>query len=71
MEYGLPDISTEGISQMKLASVQQEATTSVMKNAMDQSEMQASMLTQMMGQITQTQELSLNPNLGGNVNIRF
>lgn len=70
-DYELPDISTEGISNMRLAEVQMEAGVSGLKGAMDLFETQATMMTQMMQNITNAQMLSVNPNVGGNINIRF
>ncbi|WP_353093834.1 YjfB family protein [Tissierella praeacuta] len=57
-----------GLSQMKVA---EEAGISVMKMAMDTSEVQAVKLTQMLDVNTKIMEQSVNPNLGKAIDIRL
>lgn len=58
-------------SVMKHSAIQQQVSLSVMKIAMDAAKGQAVDLTQMLEQTTKAMELSVNPNLGGNVDIRL
>lgn len=55
-----------GLSQMKVA---QEASMSVMKMAMDSAEAQAIDLTQMLEVSTKMMEQSINPHIGGSIDI--
>ena len=56
------------LSQMKVA---QQASISVMKMVMDTSKVQAIDLTQMLEANIKIMEGSINPNLGGNIDIRL
>lgn len=58
-------------SVMKHSAIQQQVSLSVMKIAMDAAKGQAVDLTQMLEQATKAMELSVNPNLGGKVDIRL
>lgn len=55
-----------GLSQMKVA---QEASVSVLKMAMDSMKGQSVDLTQMLEVNTKMMEQSVNPNIGGNIDI--
>lgn len=57
-----------GLSQMKLA---QQASVSIMKMAMDTTKVQAVDLTQMLEVNTKIMEQSINPHMGGNIDIRL
>lgn len=57
-----------GLSQMK---IQQEASMSVMKMAMDSAKGQANDMTKMLEANTKMMEQSVNPNLGGNLDIKL
>ena len=57
-----------GLSQMKL---QQEVSTSVMKMAMDQGTSQVADLTKMLDANTKMMEQSVNPHVGGNLDIKL
>lgn len=57
-----------GLSQMKIA---QQASVSVLKMAMDTAKVQAIDLTKMLEENTKIMEQSVNPNLGGNIDIRL
>lgn len=56
------------LSQMKVA---QEASMSVLKMAMDTAEVQVVDLTKMLEVNTKIMETSINPQLGGNIDIRL
>ena len=56
------------LSQMKVA---QQASISVMKMAMDTVEVQAIDITQMLEANTRIMEQSINPNLGGTIDIKL
>ncbi|NLM07184.1 MAG: putative motility protein [Tissierellia bacterium] len=61
------------ISAMRLADVHMKAGVLVLKKAMDQSEIQQNMLASIMSQslaVTQAMERSVNPHLGGNIDVR-
>ena len=58
-------------SAMKYSAIQQQVSLSVMKIAMDAAKGQAIDLTQMLQHTTKAMELSVNPNLGGNIDIRI
>jgi hypothetical protein len=58
-------------SVMKQTGIKQQANISVMKMAMDQAKIQATDLTQMLQQTTKAMELSINPGLGRNVDIKL
>ncbi|MCT4619786.1 MAG: YjfB family protein [Marinisporobacter sp.] len=51
--------------------VQQQASLSVMKKAMDTSENNGKALTEMINTSTKTMELSVNPHLGGNLDLKL
>lgn len=53
------------------SSIQQQASLLVLKLSMDSAKVQATDLTQMLQQSTKAMELSVNPHLGGNVDIRL
>lgn len=53
------------------SSIQQQASLSVLKLSMDSAKVQAADLTQMLQQSTKTMELSVNPHLGGNIDIKL
>lgn len=55
---------------MSQAKVQQDASIAVMKMAMDTSKVNAAGLTEMLSQ-TKSMEMSVEPNLGGNLDIRI
>lgn len=57
-----------GLSQMKIA---QEASVSIMKMAMDTAKVQAIDLTQILEANTKIMEQSINPHIGGNIDIRL
>jgi len=57
-----------GLSQMNL---QQQASISVMKMAMDTAVMQSVDMTEMLEVNTKVMEQSVNPHIGGNVDIRL
>ena len=57
-----------GLSQMKVA---QEASVSVLKMAMDSMKGQSVDLKQMLEVNTKMMEQSVNPNIGGNIDISF
>ncbi|WZL73751.1 YjfB family protein [Clostridiaceae bacterium 35-E11] len=57
-----------GLSQMKVA---QQASFSVMKMAMDTAKGQTADLTQMMEANTKMLEQSVNPHLGGSIDMRL
>ena len=67
-DYGLPSISSGGISSLRLSSVQGAVGLSVMKEAMEITEIETSMLNEMM---LKMQMNSVNPSVGGNINIKF
>ena len=58
-------------SVMKHSAIQQQVSLSVMKIAMDAAKGQATDLTQMLQHDTKAMDLSVNPNLGGNIDIRI
>jgi hypothetical protein len=58
-------------SVMKHSAMQQQVSLSVKKIAMDAAKGQAVDLTQMLQQSAKAMELSVNPNLGGNIDIRI
>lgn len=61
------------ISAMRLADVHMKAGVLVLKKAMDQSENFQNMLTLIMSQsdaVTRAMERSVNPHLGGNIDVR-
>ena len=57
-----------GLSQMNL---QQQASISVMKMAMDTARMQSVDMTEMLEVNTKVMEQSINPHIGGNIDIRL
>ena len=57
-----------GLSQMKIV---QEASISIMKMAMDTAKVQAIDLTQILEANTKIMEQSINPHIGGNIDIRL
>ena len=57
-----------GLSQMKVA---QQASVSVMKMAMDSMKGQGADLTQMLEVNTKMMEQSVNPHVGGNIDIKL
>ena len=67
-DYNLPSISSGGISNLHLSSVQGAVGLSVMKEAMEITEIETSMLNEMM---LKMQMNSVNPSVGGNINIKF
>lgn len=64
------DIAAE-ISAMKTANLMTAVSTSVLKKAMDFSEESATMMQEMMEQLTVSMERSVMPHLGGNIDIRI
>ncbi len=56
------------LSQMKVA---QQASTSVLKVAMDSGEASIDKLTEMLDANTKMMEQSVNPNVGGNLDIKL
>lgn len=58
-------------SVMKHAGIKQQASISVMKMTMEQAKQQTADLTKMLQQTTKAMELSVNPNLGRNIDIRL
>ncbi|AFS77331.1 hypothetical protein Curi_c02510 [Gottschalkia acidurici 9a] len=57
-----------GLSQIKIA---QQANLSIMKMAMDSVKIQTSDLTQMMDINTKMMEQSVNPHIGGSIDIKL
>lgn len=57
-----------GLSQMKVA---QQASTSVLKMAMDSGEASMDKLTEMLDANTKIMEQSVNPHVGGNLDIKL
>ncbi|QUH19016.1 YjfB family protein [Alkaliphilus sp. B6464] len=57
-----------GMGQMKLT---QQASVSIMKMAMDTTKVQAVDLTEMLEVNTKIMEQSINPHMGGNIDIRL
>ncbi|MBU5436642.1 YjfB family protein [Tissierella sp. MSJ-40] len=57
-----------GLSQMKVA---QQASVSVLKMAMDNMKSQSLDLTKILEVNTRTMEQSVNPQIGGNIDIRL
>lgn len=53
------------------SNIQQQASLSVLKLSMDSAKVQAADLTQMLQQSTKAMELSVNPHLGANIDIRL
>lgn len=53
------------------ANLQQQVSISVMKMAMDAAKVQAVDLTQMLQESTKAMELSVNPHLGTNIDIKI
>ena len=58
-------------SVMKHSGIKQQASISVLKMTMEQVKLQADDLTQILEQAAKAMELSVNPNLGGNIDIRL
>ena len=58
-------------SVMKHSGIKQQASMSVLKMTMEQAKLQADDLTKILEQTAKAMELSVNPNLGGNVDIRL
>ncbi|MDD4835024.1 MAG: YjfB family protein [Lutispora sp.] len=57
-------------SAMKYSGIKQQASISVLKMTMEQAKLQADDLAKILEQAAKAMELSVNPNLGGNVDIR-
>lgn len=57
-------------SVIKYSTIQQQVSFSVMKIAMDAAKGQAMGLIQILEQAAKAMELSVNPNLGSNINVR-
>ena len=55
---------------MSQGQVQQQAGVSVMKLAMDTASTQGEMMTALLGETAKSMELSVQPHLGGSVDIR-
>lgn len=53
------------------SSIQQQASLSVLKLSMDSAKVQAADLAEMLQQSTQAMEISVNPHLGGNIDIKL
>lgn len=58
-------------SVMKHSGIKQQASISVMKMTMEQAKVQASDLSQILQHSAKAMELSVNPNLGCNIDIRL
>lgn len=57
-----------GLSQMKIS---QQVNVSVMKMAMDSAQTQTADLTQMINDNTRMMEMSINPHIGGSIDIKL
>jgi len=53
------------------SNIQQQASISVLRMAMDASKTQAANITEMLGQSTKAMEMSVSPHLGGNIDIKL
>lgn len=53
------------------SSIQQQASLSVLKLSMDSAKVQSANLAEMIQQSTKAMEMSVNPHLGGNIDIKL
>ncbi|MFA5524721.1 MAG: YjfB family protein [Tissierellales bacterium] len=53
------------------SSVQHQASLSVLKLSMDSAKMQSANLAEMLQQSTKAMEMSVNPHIGGNIDMRL
>lgn len=53
------------------SSIQQQASLSILKLSMDSAKVQAQNMAEMLQQSTKAMEMSVNPHLGGKIDIRL